>query len=256
MNIQILKSTSKRGFKRLVGINRETSPAHVNKLKASILRLGMRQPVVVADLTFITGKKETYIIDGQHKYEACLAAGIDIPYTTIDNITNYEELVETLAMFNSSSKSWKLTDYVMAWGSINNDYKRLLFYHNKYNMELGLTAEILAGRGHNLYKGPTAAIKSGKFKISDEEKAAVIISNLADINRKLPKMERDIYRHFVRNYIKLLDETGKKYDHTVMLRYIHKQKDDLLVKCQSAADVENFFNQYKSFILGPVIAEL
>lgn len=249
MITQTLKKDSKKGFKKLAGINRETSPAHIAKLKKSIEQIGMVQAIIVAELNFITGKNELYIIDGQHKYEACLALGIDIPYVVIDTITNYEELVTTIALLNSSSKPWSMHDYVVAWGSINNDYKKLNYYHNHYGVELSVTAMILSELGNYIGINLNNLIKSGEFKIVNEEKNKVIIQNLSELLKQLPaKIQRDILKSFFSEFVSMIRDLDKRYDHARMLAYVRKQKDNIF-KFQSSEDVRNFIAEYKDFII-------
>jgi len=247
MNIQYLKNDSKKSFKKLVGINRDTSPAHVQKLKLSIEQIGMLQAIIVAELSFITGKKELYIIEGQHKYEACMALGIDIPYVIIKGIYDYKALVETIALLNSSSKSWKMEDYILAWGSVNPDYKKLMVLYNKYGVEVNIAAGILSNN-ESLFSGRSnQLIKQGNFCITNNN-AEKHISYTSDVVKQLPKINRTVLRTFISQYVSVLISLGSSYEHDVMLRYINKQKHTILMEHVDKTSITGFFEKYRDFL--------
>jgi hypothetical protein len=251
MNIQILKKDSKKGFKKLVGINRETAPAHIAKLKKSISEIGMLQAIIVAELSFITGKKETYIIEGQHKYEACMALGIDIPYVTIHGISNYEDLVKTIALLNSSSKSWKLDDYIHAWSSIKPDYRKLMVIYNKYDIEITIAAGILSNTGFFFGHRINSALKTGTFTVVNEGPAELLVSQTSEVMKLMPEMGRTCQKYFIQEFVNTVRSLGKAYDHNVMLRYIGKQKQTIAAECIDEQKVKDFFTRYAHFITAP-----
>jgi len=98
---------------------------------------------------------------------------MDIPYVTME-VNNKEELVETIALLNTSSKSWTTMDYVSAWSSIVPDYVVLSKMYKTYDLELGQIAELahtgtLAARS-GLGASPVyGIIKKGNFRIQDKE---------------------------------------------------------------------------------------
>jgi len=247
MNIQILKKDSKKGFRKLTGINRDTFPAHIAKLKNSISVLGMVQPIIVAEMSFITGRTETYIIEGQHKYEACMALGIDIPYTVIKNITTYEELINAMALLNSSSKSWGITDFVNAWASLYSDYKKLMVYSNKYSVELLFTANILGG--YNVSTPHTKAIKAGTFKISNEEQNLEILSYVSDAIKEMPRMHRNNFKNFITCYVNMVRDLKTAYKHTRFMSFLKKQKHLIPDVTSSMFDVGIFLQLYTQYVV-------
>ena len=118
MKIQYLKIGSSKAFYYLAGINRPINPSQVTKLSESLLKLGILRPIIVAEISFLTGKKTSYIIDGQHLFNAMLRNNMDIPYKVIE-IKNKVELVEAIALLNASSKSWTMIDYVTSWSCVS-----------------------------------------------------------------------------------------------------------------------------------------
>ena len=131
-NIKWLTESSKTAFSLLAGINRPVNPSHVTKVATSIDKLGCLQPIIVTQIDFINGRNQYYILDGQHKFNALMRLGEEVPYVVID-IKNKQELVEAIALLNASSKSWSMQDYVTAWSSLKEDYVKLNQYFERYD---------------------------------------------------------------------------------------------------------------------------
>jgi hypothetical protein len=234
MNTQILKAGSKQGFYFLAGINRAVSPGHVTKLAESIDLMGMLGAIIVAELSFITGKKQLYIVDGQHKYSACIRNNVDVPYIVIQ-IKTHKELIEKIALLNASSKSWCLLDYITSWASISEDYK------------LSVVASILADKAVKSASGGTETIskeiKRGLFKIYDEIGAKKKLDCLTDVFKILPRMNRVENRYACSEYLNFLSKVGSKYDHSKFLAKLLKIKDSFVFATQEPGALETTFKQ-------------
>jgi hypothetical protein len=173
MSMKWISEKSKDSLSYLAGINRPIYPAQVTKLAASLNKMGIIRPIVVAEIEFITGKKTKYIIDGQHLFNALLRLGFDIPYVTIQ-IKDKQELVETIALLNASSKTWSLVDYITAWASLKEDYVKLNHYFQVYDLDMGVVASVLCNLGSD--GGNTAKkIKDGTFTIVNEKENVRIL---------------------------------------------------------------------------------
>ena len=201
------------------------------------MKLGILRPVVVAYLDF-KGVKDYYIIDGQHLYHALIRLGYDIPYVVVD-IKNDEELIETLALVNNSSKSWTMTDYVQAWGFTNNDYKTLVKHFNVYDLEMCTIAGILHGRTENISK----TVKTGKFKVNNEEKALKLMDYTTDMLKVLPRLDRTSNRRLVNSYIMFVYDNYSNYDHKKFIIYLKKNIARLEFLNSSDDDLMNFYSK-------------
>jgi len=244
MNIKILKAGSKQGFTVLEGINRKIVPSHVTKMHESIKKLGVIRPVIVSNINFSKGKTETYIIDGQHLYHACLRENIDIPYVEI-TITNEKELIETLAMLNNSSKSWKLTDYIDAWAWINPQYRILNRLFETYDIELSTIAEILqyGGPVTNAYGGSRISrlIKTGQFDIADLAKGETLLKWITDSLGCITRLDRLSNKAFIASYCNYISSLST-YNHSEFL--IKLKANNFLFK-MSTQDPEEFRKCFK-----------
>lgn len=237
-NVKVLSKDAQEGFKLLNGVNREVMPAHVTKMCQSINKFGIIRPVVVADLSF-DGFLGTYILDGTHLYHACLRSNLDIPYKEVI-INNPQELVECLAMLNNSSKSWKLTDYVQAWAYLHHDYKRLMSYHNVYDLELTSIAGILSD-SVNIFSSINT-IKDGSFRIKDEDQAVMILDMVSDLVNLFPKYERVQYKNLVNGFVHFVKSNLPIYDHDFFMDLVKLEISSLHTAATTSHSAAEFFH--------------
>ena len=133
-----ITDSNKKSVMYLAGINRPIIPYHVTKLAQALTMMGIIRPIVIANISFMSGIPGWYIVDGQHLFNALLRLGMDIPYVFID-VKDKKDLVEKIALLNASSKTWSLQDYVTAWSSLENDYVKLNNYFNIYDLAIFVT---------------------------------------------------------------------------------------------------------------------
>jgi hypothetical protein len=237
-NLKWLSLTGNIKFNYLAGINRPINPGQVTKLAKSLEMMGIIRPVVIAELSFINGKATKYIIDGQHVFNALIRLGWEIPYVTI-KVDSKQDLVEKIAMLNASSKSWTMYDYVTAWSSLKEDYVKLNHYYQVYDFEINELAAILIGNsraGGNIIK----LLKSGEFKIINEQKNVEILDNVTDMLKILPRMNRFENRYAVKEYVKFLRSTSK-YDHKTFLTKLQKNKEKFILATQQEGGLSDLF---------------
>lgn len=84
--------------------NRPLNESLVKKLMESIQAIGY------LDASVITVDPHYNIIDGQHRFTACMRLGKDIVYT-ISNVNPHEAVIK----MNANQVNWSLADYVHAW---------------------------------------------------------------------------------------------------------------------------------------------
>jgi hypothetical protein len=240
-NIKWITDTSRVMLNYLAGINRPVNPGHVTKLAKSLDKIGTVQPIVVAQLSFITGKPELYIIDGQHKFNALIRNNQPIPYVIID-VKDKQDLIEKIALLNASSKSWCMLDYVTAWSSLSQDYVKLNHYFQVYDMEMGLVASTLSNSLCN--SDISKKIKSGGFKIINEAENVKILDNLTDILKVIPRMNRYENKYVCNEYVKFRRGT-KEYNHEKFLKNLTSHKDLFVLATQQEGKLSELFLKLK-----------
>lgn len=230
----------------LTGINRPVIPAQVTKLAKSINKMGIIRPVLVATISFITGKPVTYILDGQHLYHACMRENINIPYKEV-TVKNIQDLVEHIALLNSSSKSWTLNDYIVAWQSVNKDYVKLNHYFTTYDLELGQVAELLHNGNLTSVSGGSPmsrVIKTGAFNISNEADAVKTMDYITDVLKVLPRMDRISNKFLIHCYVQFYKSKSKsEYNHKQVLDFITKNKSKFVTLTQDPEEIKKLFNK-------------
>ena len=239
-NMGWITDTSKIKLNYLAGINRAINPGQVTKLANSLLKMGNVRPVVVCEIDFINGKKGLYIIDGQHLFNALLRLGWDIPYVKID-VKDKQDLVEKIALLNSSSKSWTMQDYVTAWASLNPDYVKLNHYFQVYDIEMGVVAAILA----ELSDTSTVAkrIKLGEFAIVNEQENVSILNGLTDILKVIPRMNRFENKYVCKEYVNFRRTEGCSYNHEEFMKNLEKNKQKFILATQEQDKLSDMFRK-------------
>lgn len=238
-SFKTLKVDGVKSFNYLAGINRPIAPSQVTTLAKSIEKIGITRPVVVTKISFITGKPLKYIIDGQHLFNACIRIGCDVPYTEIE-VKDKKDLVQKIALLNSSSRSWTILDYVTAWASLVPDYVKLNHYFQVYDIELSAIAAILSEDLLTSGAGVGRKIKNGSFKILNEKENVRIIDHLTDVLKIIPRMNRFENRYTCSEYVKFL-RTTPKYDHNKFLAKLEKNKEKFILATQEPKLLSDLF---------------
>lgn len=241
MKINYLKKGSKKGFSILAGINRPIIPNQVTKLAESIKTMGIVRPVVIAYLNFIANVRLPYVIDGQHLLNALIKLGLDIPYVTIE-VKDKKDLVEKIAKLNSSSKSWTMLDYIVAWSSINPQYKKLGEYYQIHDIELGILASILSGNVGTSGGQMTRKLKRGEFKIVDEKHNAVLLGYIDDLLSVLPRMNRFENRYTISEYLKFVKNVPS-YNHNCFITKLKRNKNRFILATQEEGKLNELFKE-------------
>jgi hypothetical protein len=220
MNIKQMPKDGK-GFDFLISLNRSIKPAQVTRLSESLNKMGVIRPITVAEFTYL-GKKGLYIIDGQHLYHALLRNNMDFPYTEI-KVADDKDLVERIALLNSSSKSWTLLDYIQAWSYVNPHYKTLMKYFNTYDFEILQIASILHSNKVSVMADGNISkvIKNGEFNVINEQKCIKLFDCITDTLKIIPRMDRMSNKTFVSAYVDYYNCT-KDYDHGKFLTFLKK----------------------------------
>lgn len=247
-NIKWIKDTSNVCLNFLLGINRGVKPGHVTIISKSYEKLGSLQPIICCEVDFITGKKELYILDGQHKFTALIRLGWEIPYIVIP-IKDKRDLVESIALLNSSSKSWCIQDYVTSWASLEPDYVKLNRYNEIYDFELSVVASILSCKELRTNAGGATIskfIKSGQFRIVDEDDQVSILNDLTDVFRIIPRMtgdNRTQNRYVCAEYVNFRRSIGCKYNHEEFMKNLEDNKKQFVLATQEQEKLADMFRK-------------
>ncbi len=196
-------------------MNRGIDSKHVQKMIASLRKLGCTRAVIACYTNIIEGEWKTYIIDGQHLATALEREGQPIPYIEIE-ITSEEDLIEKMAFLNNSSKSWDLMNFINAWKMIRPDYMKLFKWKNMYDIEVSMLACIAINMPSIRYS--TQPIKKGVFQITNP-KAEQMCKAFNDIFLKIGMADRAVKFQFLNGFMQAYNST---YNHTKVMAAIDK----------------------------------
>lgn len=239
--IRLLRNDSSKGFRFLDGVNRAVIPSHVTKMAESVNRIGITRPVVVAYFEY-KGVKDYYIIDGQNLYHALLRIGSHIPYRVIE-VDSEEDMVEKIALLNTSSKTWSLHDYVVAWSYIRPDYKKLGHFFNVYDLDISSIASVMHGYHGTSNSNITKVIKEGKFEIKDLDKSIRILDYTSDVLNIVPRLDRNANRSFVSAYTAFVSTNYDTYDHVRFRKYLTRNAERLQLVNADKELITEFFKK-------------
>jgi hypothetical protein len=237
---------SSKMFNLLAGINRPVVPSHVTKISNSIQRKGNARPVIIVRISFIDGTPKDYIIDGQHLFFALLRNNMDIPYVIMD-VKDKADLVETIALLNSSSKSWTTMDYVSAWASVSDDYKVLADLYNTYDLETAQIAELLhtgtIAIKNRAGSGIFTTVKKGEFRVLDKEDSIDKLNKIQEVLKIVPRMDRTSNSLFIASYTHFITVLGQKYNHDKFLAYLNLHKSEFVGVTQDPEQIQSLLNK-------------
>lgn len=211
--LKIKHTTSYSKFS-VLPMNRDIDSKHVQKMIASIRKMGVLRCVIACTTNIIEGVSKTYIIDGQHLATALEREGQPIPYIEIE-IKSEADLIEKMAYLNNSSKSWDLMNYINAWKMIQPDYMKLFKWKNMYDIEITMLAAI--GVNNAGIKHSTQSIKTGSFKITNPN-AEDMCKAFNDIFLKIGMSERSVKFQFLTAFL----QAYGSYNHQKVIANLDK----------------------------------
>jgi hypothetical protein len=155
------KTNNYKQFKFL-SHNRKVNTRQVTNLENSIkaLDLTMFSPIMV---------KSNYIIDGQHRFNACKNLNLPIYYIELGTLLE-KDIITAISLLNNNSKNWSAEDFLHLYCQLGKkDYQEVKEFMNDY-MVNSLSVAIFFLSGFDQYKSATnKKFKDGKFEIKDED---------------------------------------------------------------------------------------
>jgi hypothetical protein len=208
----------------LSGINRPVGSGHVATLRESILNMGILRPVIVATLDFIDGVKRTYVVDGQHLFTAIQGLNAPVRYVHIQ-VKDKRELIEKIAKLNASSKSWMQIDYVRAWASLKDSYKRVLKAYMEYH--LPILSIVAIGMNKTERSSLAITVKRGEVEIINERFDEICKYAVESLDELQCKTSGFLKERFVISMLRYINNK-REYNHPVVLERVSKHRECIL----------------------------
>lgn len=233
---QIQTGTNYKMFQVLKG-NRPIVPSKIKNLVKSYeggLNLFPYCPILI--------NNGNYVIDGQHRLEACKKLKIPVYYMVCPEVSLLQ-----IAQLNAAASRWKTSDFFNCFIETGNkDYTTLQTFTSKYGISINLAIQLLMYGGVSGGGQGSEEFKQGLFKLKHYEKA-----------EKLMKAANDYYgvcedtvlkdRYFIRAVQMLL--ASSLYIHTQVIEKL-KARKSIITKKENHKEyiyqIEELFNRGNS----------
>jgi len=178
-NIKLVKYTTGKDLK-VLPFNREF---HVRKvLQESMHKYGFIHPILVIQTDIITGEKESYVVDGQHRMATALSMDIPFYANVLDlKFKSVPKLVNFVSTLNSTQKRWATMDYVKAYAMLGYaDYVQAVSVKSRTRYTIDTICRLLHSRSSN--KNTLYIVKDGNFRINllEETKETLKLASKLD----------------------------------------------------------------------------
>lgn len=222
-----------KAFKFLKG-NRPIVPAKVKKLIDAVqsgLNLFEYCPVLV--------NNEMFVIDGQHRLEACKKLGFPVYYAVVPGVT-----LQQIATINSAQTRWKTSDFFNCFIQTGNkDYSILQLFQDKYGLSTNIAVQLLMNGGVHEGGSGSEIFKEGKFRVVHQERAEKLMRAVNQYQDVAPD-EFLKNRSFIKAIQTLL--ASPDYDHQAVVEKL-KQRGATLIKKSNYKEyiyhIEEMFNR-------------
>lgn len=197
-------------FKFING-NRNINNAHLRRIVKSIQDHGYLFTIIIVNEKF-------EIIDGQHRYKACVELNLPIYY-----VVKRGYGLSHVHTYNQNSKNWTLDQFVNSYSDMGvKDYQIYRFFKEKYNFGHHESYAMLTNNTAGMCQDVATRFKMGLFKVKNLEYAR---QSAEKIYQFAPYYEGFRRRAFVFALLKLFKNPN--YDHDQMITKIKYQSSRL-----------------------------
>jgi len=192
--------------------NRAVCGVHVNELAESMTKHGFKGVVQIIKTSFIEGVKRMYILDGQHRIVAAMRLGIPFAFE-LTELKTLEETADFISTLNNSAKGWGTSQFLKVWAGLGlPEYLKLQEVFHSTGFQITPLVEAYT------YSQQMKPFRAGKMKFPNEAESDLIIEQLVEMNKFLPK------KAFCRRtIIRLMRQP--KYNHKTMMSAVKKYVD-------------------------------
>lgn len=217
--------------------NRVIMPRHVDKLVKSVQEMGIVRALVTTVNEDVDGQKKRWILDGNHLYLALVRLGLPVYYVDVPT-TDVNHMIHLMAMLNTSSKGWKLTDYVKCWAYSGNSHYQILLKLQQMHNYGWCDLSTIYNEAYN-HSSVQLTLKTGKYEIGNKERGDQIIKYLEDVFTVIDKINSFTCAKWVRAFVAYYNNETK-YNHKELMKCLRKHKAVLLA-VDSEQNLTKFF---------------
>lgn len=139
---------------KFITSNRSINRTHVDKIKESIKKHGF-----LPDKAILVNDK-LQILDGQHRYQACIELGVEPVYKIVKNAD-----CDLMIDLNSTQSSWAIKDYIHYFASSGlESYQLLSSFVERNNINCTVALALINSQDGKAFK----SIRQGDFKVDED----------------------------------------------------------------------------------------
>lgn len=152
--------------------NRDIVPNNLKKIIESLKTKQIKECCVIVgfDPNPLDGRP-LRIIEGQHRYEACMSLGLPVPYTIRKDFDNNElsKSLSDVELLNTASETWDVSSFMISKATLGDEnYINYRNLKNKFPFEHEILFYLMNGnpnRGRISYQD----FKDGKLKLDESD---------------------------------------------------------------------------------------
>lgn len=175
---EVITISTMAEYKRLMHAPFNREYGYRTDLAKSMKKFGWLGVVIIIKTAAITGKLEMFIIDGQNRAATAIQLGIPFDAEIVDyEFTTMEEIIEFVAMLNTTQAAWTPEMFVKAWTYLGREAYKLL---TKIKVTCDFTMTTVAAMLYGFRSRGVIArhIKDGSFVVNliNETKYTITLS--------------------------------------------------------------------------------
>jgi hypothetical protein len=209
----IVYVTSKYELFGFISGNREINPSNLEKIKESLKTKQILESAIIVGYSPNDPEGKIFkIIEGQHRFTACMQLGIPFSFIIRKDfdVQDYSKSIADIQLLNTASKEWDVTNFMGSRATLGEEsYVRYKKIYDKYKSrnDGGFEHEIIfyiLNKIEGRKKVSHKSFKEGSL-IFTENDMVYLDNKLKDLSEYLPKIVESGKRYYLKALSDILD---------------------------------------------------
>jgi len=209
----IVYVTSKYELFGFINGNREINPANLEKIKESLKTKQILESAIIVGYSPNDPEGKVFkIIEGQHRFTACMQLGIPFSFIIRKDfdVQDHSKSIADIQLLNTASKEWDVTNFLGSRATLGEEsYVRYKKIYDKYKSrhDGGFEHEIIfyiLNKIEGRKKVSHKSFKEGSLIFTDND-MVYLDNKLKDLSEYLPKIVESGKRYYLKALSDILD---------------------------------------------------
>jgi hypothetical protein len=209
----IVYVTSKYELFGFINGNREINPANLEKIKESLKTKQILESAIIVGYSPNDPEGKVFkIIEGQHRFTACMQLGIPFSFIIRKDfdVQDYSKSIADIQLLNTASKEWDVTNFMGSRATLGEEsYVRYKKIYDKYKSrnDGGFEHEIIfyiLNKIEGRKKVSHKSFKEGSL-IFTEQDMVYLDGKLKELSQYLPKVYESGKRYYLKALVDILN---------------------------------------------------